>query len=75
MAKVKVSTALIEDLLFGYAEIPVRIESAVYDPLYETIEFSIAGPGVPDCERVRAEFTVRTNRAHEHFHTLTFRPE
>lgn len=72
MAKIRFTTELVEEMLFGYAEHAVRIVDARCND-DGTFEFSIEGLDVPEATEVRGELTVRHNRARERFHTLVFK--
>lgn len=73
MAKIKVSTTLIEELLFGYSTAQVTVRGATFDPTRNVVEFDVVGADVPDVAEVRGEFTQQTNRRGERFHTLEFK--
>ncbi|KKM61533.1 hypothetical protein LCGC14_1530810 [marine sediment metagenome] len=60
MAKIRITTKLIEDTAFRDAGITV-VGVGEYNPTARTIEFFISGPTVPDAERVTAEVKAYKN--------------
>lgn len=74
MPKIHVSTELVADLLFGYANSAVSIDDAKYDANTRSFAFDISGPDVPEAEVVTGLCSVQTNRCGERLHTLEFKP-
>lgn len=74
MAKLLVAREIIEDLLFGYADDQVFVKGIESTGQDGSVVFDIEGAGVPDVPEVRAECTIRQNRAGQKFITMTFHP-
>ncbi len=73
MARLEVSTTIIEDFLFGIAKHPVRVTDARWDPIEQKIAFEIEGIDIPaDATHVQALITLQQNRAGQRLHEMTF---
>lgn len=74
MAKIKCANVFVSDMLFAYADKPVRITGAVWDEAAQVIILEIEGEDVPDAPAVQAVLSVETNRARERLHRMRFEP-
>ena len=71
MAAVRVSAFLVEDLLFGMTDKPVRIAGAVFDG--RDLVFDIEGEDVPEgAGEVSAIVHEQSNRAGDRLRRMTF---
>lgn len=69
MAKLQVSAELLLDSLFKGQAPGVRLIGASVDPITQTVELDLEGPGVPNADRISAictaeRFTVRFEPKH-----------
>jgi hypothetical protein len=73
MAKLRIDLQILEDMIFGFAEKPVRIGSIETDG-HGIAEMEITGEGVPDADEVLAICSIQANRAGQRLVTMTFKP-
>lgn len=72
---VRIAREIIENLVFGYAQLPVRIEAiSPCEDGYPGFDITIIGEGLPDAPRVTALCTVEQNRAGQKLVRMTFQP-
>lgn len=64
MAKLKIASVLIEDMIFGSSKNPVYITGVEYDKDTNVLIFNLNGKDILDCEEVEAEISVEINRVH-----------
>lgn len=74
MAKITFSRDLLQEMLFGWASNPVKVESITRSPDGTIYEIEISGQDVPDVDRVHGIINEQRNRAGERLRTLKFEP-
>ena len=75
MAKLKITPELLEEIIFGYSENEVKINSIreIGDEFgNEYFEFDIKGIDIPDCEEVMCIVNVQENRIKQRLMTMKF---
>lgn len=72
MAKLKISAAALDEMLFGWSEFPVAVKSI--EPGDGCWEFEIEGIGVPDTDNTIAIIHTTQNRVGDRCRTMKFEP-
>lgn len=73
MAKLRVAVPVLENLVFGFADKPVRIVSVQFDRDREQLILEISGEDVPDAPEVTAICNEKRNNAGQQFTTMSFK--